>query len=150
MHEPSLFEGQTDTRLFAYRFLWLRSFHHPVSIRMVIQGDGQALVTTKIADGAGGYEPGRLISNTSRYLTKEQTSFFVERIAGSGFWDAPTREVSPGVVNLDGAEWIFEGVKDGKYHVLDRWSPKEGPMHDIGIMMLIDVAKLKLLYQDVY
>ena len=42
------------------------------------------------------------------------------------------------------------GVKDGTYHVVDRWSPDKCEVHSLGIMMLIDLAKLKLLYQEVY
>ena len=26
----------------------------------------------------------------------------------------------------DGAQWILEGMKDGRYHVVDRWSPDGG------------------------
>jgi hypothetical protein len=51
---------------------------------------------------------------------------------------------------LDGAQWILEGVKNGKYQVTDRWSPEVGPIRNLGIMMLIDLAKLKLLYEEVY
>ena len=30
------------------------------------------------------------------------------------------------MVGVDGAQWIFEGVKDSTYHVVDRWSPDNG------------------------
>ncbi len=49
-----------------------------------------------------------------------------------------------------GAQWLAEAVKDGQYKVVDRWSPEKGPIHTLGIVMLIDLAKLKLLYQEVY
>ena len=45
---------------------------------------------------------------------------------------------------VDAAQWIFEGLKGGEYHIVDRWSPENGEVHSLGIMMLIDLAK-KLL-----
>lgn len=42
----------------AYRFLWLRTFHRPVVIRVVAR-NGQIVLETKETDGHGGYAPGR-------------------------------------------------------------------------------------------
>ena len=159
--EPSLAsEPATSGSNESYRFLWLRSFHHPVAIRVDINHDGTSLLTTKVSDGKGGYKPGKLIVNRKRKLTKEKTSWFLDRIKELGFWDLPTyekqaEETGPNgektvTVNLDGAQWILEGIKDKKYHVVDRWSPENGAVHTLGIVMLIDLANLKLLYQDVY
>jgi hypothetical protein len=81
----------------------------------------------------------------------ERTSWVLDRIDELKFWSLPTTfPADPNVVGVDGAEWIFEGVKNSKYHVVDRWSLEKGEVHALGIMMLIDLAKLKLLYQDVY
>lgn len=49
----------------------------------------------------------------------------------------------------DGAQWIIEGVKDGKYHLVDRWSPKDGQVRELGLMLL-DMANLKIPAKDVY
>jgi hypothetical protein len=49
-----------------------------------------------------------------------------------------------------GLFWVFEASKAGKYKVVGRWAPHNGPVRDLGLAMLIDVAKLKLLYQEVY
>lgn len=151
MQEPSLLAGSQKPKNQSYRFLWLRSFHHPISIRLDVTENGTGLLTTKITSGHGGYEPGRLITNRTRKLAPEQTRWVLERIEELKFWSLPTNPpADPNVVGVDGAEWIFEGVKNGQYHVVDRWSPEKGEVHALGIMMLIDVAKLKLLYQDVY
>ncbi len=66
------------------------------------------------------------------------------------YWKLPTREAQTDVIGLDGAQWLVEAVKEGQYKVVDRWWPEEGPIHTLGIVMLIDLAKLKLLYQEVY
>jgi hypothetical protein len=151
MQEPSLWESSKGQSGLTYRFLWLRSFHHPVAVRLDVKRDGTAVLTTKISSGHGGYEPGRLIMNRTQRFGKEQTTWVLDRIAELKFWNLPTNPPpDPNVVGVDGAQWIFEGAKGGTYHVVDRWSPEKGEVHALGIMMLIDVAKLKLLYEDVY
>lgn len=151
MHEPSLWEASKTQKTQTYRFLWLRSFHHPVSIRLEVNADGTALLTTKITSGQGGYEPGRLIMNRTQKFDRERTSWVLDRIEELKFWTLSTNPpCDPDVIGVDGAQWIFEGVKGGTYHIVDRWSPDKGEVHSLGIMMLIDLAKLKLLYQEVY
>jgi hypothetical protein len=151
LHEPSLWESSKTLNAQTYRFLWLRTFDHPIAIRLDVKPDGNSLLTTKISSGQGGYEPGRLIRNSARKLSKEQTAWFLARIEELHFWSLPTKEAEePNVINLDGAEWVLEGTKDGDYHLVDRWSPDKGAVHALGIIMLIDLAKLKLLYQEVY
>jgi hypothetical protein len=160
LKEPSLWELSKTQKTEMYRFLWLRSFHRPISVRLDIHQDGTGLLTTKSTNGQGGYKPGELVINKTRALTKKQTSQALARINGNGFWGLPSYEKpKEGIgtngektveIGLDGAQWILEGVKDGKYQVTDRWSPKDGPIHNLGTMMLIDLAKLKLPLQQVY
>jgi hypothetical protein len=117
-------------------------------------------VTTKITSGQGGDESRKLMVNKSHSLTKEQAAWFLDEINEADFWDLATYENSQEAVgpdgkrtvevHVDGAEWILEGVKDGKYKIADRWSPEKGPVHVLGITMLVDLAKLKLLYEEVY
>ena len=151
LHEPSLWESSKTKKTQTYRFLWLRTFDHPIAIRLDVEADGSSLLTTKISSGQGGYEPDRLIQDRSRKLKKEQTDWFLGRLEELQFWSLPTKEADqPNVVNLDGAEWILEATKNGDYHLVERWSPDKGAVHALGIIMLIDLAKLKLLYQEVY
>jgi len=38
---------------------------------------------------------------------------------------------------LGGAQWIVEGVKNGKYPIVDRWSPETAdPVRTIGLLSL--------------
>ena len=160
LKEPSLWELSKTQKSETYRFLWLRTFHHPISVRLDVNPNGTSMLTTKTTSGQGGYEPGTLVVNKKRALTKEQTDWFLDRIAELGFWGLPAFEkphegIGPNgektvEIGLDGAQWILEGIKDGKYQVTDRWSPNTGPVRTLGIIMVIDLAKLKLLYEDVY
>ena len=149
LHEPSLWQGSRTQRTPTYRFLWLRSFHHPVCVRLDVQTDGTAVVTTTITSGQGGYEPGKIIETRTRKLNREQTRGFLDLVEEVKFWSLPTNPAT-NVIGLDGAQWVLEGVRDNQYHVVDRWSPEKGEVHTLGITMLIDLAELKLHYQDVY
>jgi hypothetical protein len=149
--EPSLWETSKGTKGQVYRFLWLRSFHHPVVVRLNVNGDGTGTLVTKVTGGQGGYKPVKLIENRTEQLSKQRTKWFLDRIEELKYWELPTREEeNPNVVNLDGAQWVVEGVRNETYKIVDRWSPEKGPIKAIGLMMTIDLAKMKLLYQDVY
>src|SRR5580698_10116337 len=151
LHEKSLWEASRTQKMPSYRFLWLRSFHHPVSVRVDVQPDGSAVVTTKVTGGQGGYEPGKLIVNRTRKLNREQTRWFLNQVDEVKFWSLPSNPPKdPNTILLDGSRWVFEGTKDAQYHVVDRWSPEKGEIQSLGITMLIDLAVLKLLYRDVY
>lgn len=106
----------------AYRFLWLRSFHHPISVRIETAAGKATLVAVEL-DGRGGYEPGAVERRKTRTLDTGEWRSLVAAVAGGGFWEMPT--IDPKDENgLDGAEWIIEGYRSGTYHVVDRW---DGP-----------------------
>jgi hypothetical protein len=147
MGEPSLLE-LSKTPAHVYRFLWLRSFHNPVAVRLNVDRDGTSLLTVKVTNGRGGYAPGELVKNESRRLSKEYTQGFLDDVRELGYWSLPTDD--PENRGTDGAEWILEAVKDGRYKLVVRWSPEKGAVRTLGLAMMIRLAELKLLYQEVY
>ena len=59
-------------------------------------------------------------------------------------------EPQENIVNLDGAQWIVEGVKNGQYHVVDRWSPDApDPVRAIGLLAL-RLGRVKLHRGEIY
>lgn len=148
LHEPSLYQMIQSANAESYRFLWLRTFHHPVAVRININPDGTSLLTVKMASGAGGYSPGTISENHSQVLSKEQTSGFLALVAASKFWEAPNP------INdqrgTDGSQWIIEGLKRGRYHVVDRWSPTSGVARQLGSMMAFDLANLQIPKNEIY
>ncbi len=149
LQEPSLFALSKDREAESYRFLWLRTFHHPVAVRLDrLQSDGSWVLVTKVASGAGGYSPGRLVTNTSRKLTAPEVQDFLSRIQKAQFWSAPNPVNDQ--TGTDGSQWIIEGVKEGHYHVVDRWMPKHGPARDLGLFLAIDLAKLSIPANEIY
>jgi len=92
--------------------------------------------------GAGGYAAGQLARSDTYALTREKTTWFLGKIEENKFWELPTVDRSR--MGTDGAAWVIEGVKDGRYHIVDRWSPDNGPVRVIGLLMLQKLAKLKI------
>jgi hypothetical protein len=120
-----------------------------VIVRVDIKADGSAGLTTKVSDGAGGYKPGKLIENASRPLIQRQTDEFLANVKRFQFWELPTHETSA-TVGCDGSQWIIEGVKGGKYHVVDRWTPAKGPVHDLGLAFVFGLAQMKIPKRELY
>src|SRR3984957_20761622 len=116
MREPSISAASKDESLVAYRFLWLRTFHHPIAIRLTIRRDGNASMIAKMTNGQGGYNPGNLLQNTGIEIPRDQVEQFSRLLQEAGFWASQTGNMEAG---LDGAEWVLEGVKNGAYRVVD-------------------------------
>ncbi|MDR6841542.1 hypothetical protein [Pseudoxanthomonas sacheonensis] len=129
MGEPSLSCGQPGH---VYRFTWLRTFHHPVVVRVIDKGS-HAVVQAIELDGAGGYEPGKVLRRFEKTLSVDQLQELKNAFSEAQFGSMPTSEERNG---LDGSEWIVEVSDTGKYHVVVRWSPDNGPIRDIGSRFL--------------
>ena len=141
MAEPSLSCGLRPGQ--EYRFTWLRTFHHPVVVR-VSQNQGRVSLTAIELNGAGGYEPGKVLRRKEATLSNAQFRDLQAALAGASFWSIPTTEENSG---LDGAEWIVEASDNGRYHVVVRWSPNDGPIHALG-MQFLKIANWQ--FKDVY
>ncbi len=106
----------------AYRFLWLRTFHHPVLIRLDRTPRGYQLRAVKLS-GAGGYEPGTISRTITRRLSASEGARFDSLVQASQYWALPTDPPRSDAIGEDGAQWILEGVRNAAYHVVDRWTP---------------------------
>lgn len=132
LQEPDLREwrDQGDT---VVRFLWLRTFHQPVAVRVVGQG-ARWIAVVSVADGEGGYQPGHLVIRDTVPLGRPQVDSLVALLDAVNFRTAETMLPSTG---LDGAEWVFEYRSGPTYLLRERWSPA-GPdgFHALGIWFI--------------
>jgi hypothetical protein len=149
MQEPSLWELSKKRSDEIYRFLWLRTFHRPVSARLEIKSDGSGDLVIKVLSGSGDYNPGHLIQNRKIKAERESVDHFLDLLGKAGFWSAPTEQEVDGV-GCDGAQWIMEATKNGQYHVVDRWSPDDGPYRKAALFLAINLGGLNPRYNDVY
>lgn len=128
-----------------YRFMWVPTFEHPAFLRVDLDSDGVGTLLTHVWSGEGGYEWGKSTRNTRRLTSDEESDLF-EALADIGFWTLPSQvERPPNVVVFDGTEWLIEGVKDGKCHIVTRYS---SPLTELfQTQFLAKVAKLKPYYR---
>jgi hypothetical protein len=152
----------------SYRFLWMRSFHHPVLIELINRGSGNSTVTYRELNGKGGYSLGRLIENKSYDVYKklgkgkfpeEMVQSFVDTIykeAELDVWKQPYELVQTigidgtELVGMDGATWTIEAVKNGKCHVVTRWSPNRDDSVRRFAETLIDLTDKRFYYDEFY
>jgi hypothetical protein len=148
LREPSLFVLTKTPSSECYRFLWLRTFNHPIAIRLDPKSDGTGILTVKVASGAGGFHPGAVSESRTRVLTREETQSFLLQLDRLGFWKLPS--TANDQMGSDGSQWIIEGVKGRRYHVVDRWSPTKGPVHELGMIFAFDLAKMNIPEKEIY
>lgn len=132
--EPSLCCRDIAAR-HVYRFTWLRTFHRPVAIRLEENLAGKWTIHTKITSGAGGYDPGKLIVDESRAVSSGEIAPLAKLFgSGSSFWALPSADEDGG--GLDGSRWIVEVRHGSRYHFVDRWTPSNGEVHDLGLVFM--------------
>jgi hypothetical protein len=153
MQEPSLSKlADQDHTATVYRFLWLPSFHDPVSVRFIKSGDGMILHAVRLNRRQGGYEPGRIVASKTARLTRAHWERIASHLEKAKFWTLPTHKRQPfGGLVVDGDTLVVEGVNDGKYHFVVRHSLPGGNFVDLCRAMLfmsrIDVRKLWFDYR---
>lgn len=138
LKEPILKDYKGDKEI--YRFTWLRTFNHPVVIRLEKQRNIIVLFS-KVSDGAGGYEPGKIIFDTTINLTQKQVDTINLKLDNAEFWAFPS--VSLDDTGSDGSEWIIEVFKNNKYHMAVRWTPVKGTAFRAIGEYLISISKIK-------
>ncbi len=141
MDEKSLLNVSDEKEV--YRFLWLRTFHHPMFVRVERSGISIQLFSKEF-DGAGGYTPGKELRKEHKILDAQQWCEFLSLLEKSKYWQMPSEK---NLLVHDGAQWILEGVKDGRYHVVDRNPPDDYDYQEACIYLLklsgVDTDRLK-------
>jgi hypothetical protein len=150
LDEPTLSQNASTGAEAIYRFTWLRTFHHPISVRVVVHANGTGTMTVKMANGAGGYNPGKLIANSSRELDTSAVRRIRDLVQTMGFWQMPPEPGPKDPAGLDGAECILEASSRGTYHVVDRWSPQKGYLRELGLYMALTLGKLDVPARTIY
>jgi hypothetical protein len=146
MGEPSLSCGPTaggDT----YRFVWLRTFHRPIAVRVNHDSNGTRLVAVELT-GLGGYDPGSIAARVEKSLSETDWRLLTAALSNTSFWSMPTRPAKP-TLGADGSQWIMEGRRGGEYHIVDRWTPREGLYRDAGLSFL-KLAGISIPGGDIY
>lgn len=122
-----------------YRFLWLRTFHNWISIRVEHHRDGTTKVFAKELDGRETAVPYSLQKNLSINWPPDKYQSFAKQIEATGFWDSPSIEtIKFREMSTDGAVWILEGLEQSRYHFIARGTVtiKRSPLKQLGLYLL--------------
>jgi hypothetical protein len=150
MSEPSLLDAAKNNSSDSYRFLWLRTFRQPIAIRLTIRPDGTAQLTGIELTGKGGYDPGIVATTQIVELSQDQVHQFQDLLQTTEYWSMPTvdSKLHEELIR-DGAEWILEGVRDGRCHVVARLSPKNETYRE-ACLYLLKLSKIEVEANQVY
>lgn len=140
LNEPPLLEGKARHSV-VYRFLLIPSFSPSLAIRLVVNPDGTGTLVAKLrANSRGGTEAAPAEETVS--VSSEQVGKFEDLLDESNFWCLPTKWDL--VRGADGEEWILEARKNGKYHVVDRWSGWRGVSYSQAYEYMRELSPLKV------
>lgn len=101
-----------------YRVTVFPAFTVPRSVTLTLMPDGTGEVRFRTTDRARYH----LTTNTTLTISSQQVTDFANTLNRAQFWEQPTNATQAGY-NFDGAEFILEGVRDGRYHIVVRWCP---------------------------
>lgn len=128
MNEIKLNHGDSVER---YRFTMLPTFDHSIAVRLKKAGD-KVTIFGKVLDGTGGYNPGKLKKDRSKSISLADWEHYERIIDSVKFWAMPSVDIKN--IGCDGSRRIIEGLKNGKYHLVDRWNGSE--ISTLGIELL--------------
>jgi hypothetical protein len=99
-----------------YRFTYLGAFTGPKAVALTVLADGKGQIRmTALRESHDRTKEEQTVT-----VSENRVSEFLAKLDRAHFWDIPTESEHRG---LDGAEWIMEGVLEGKYHMAVRWCP---------------------------
>ena len=150
MSEPSLLDAVKNKSSESYRFLWLRSFRQPIAIRMTMRPDGSSQLIGVEMTGKNGHDPGVIATTEVVEISQEQIHQFQDLLQTTEYWSMPTVDVRLHEERIrDGAEWMLEGVRDGRYHVVARVSPQNETYRE-ACLYLLKLSKIEVEASRVY
>lgn len=134
LEEEPLYAAEPPPARECYRLTWLRPEHSPVVVRVEVRPEGGGALTIKMGSRRGG------IDGTEKFRRHETRVLGAGEVAAvrAAFGERKFFELIPCVepAEADGAEWIVEAVVAGRYHVVARWSPTSGPVHELGLKFM--------------
>ena len=142
MNEPSLYPSAEDSSNEIYRFTLLPTWGRSVSIRVEVKKSIITIHTVKLT-GSGGYDPGEIKFRKTLTLNPNQSSELIGKLNSLNFFSMSLEDDTNG---RDGSKWIFEGVKNGKYHVISRWCPDVYYTEKRNLVEFVSTCNLMLEY----
>jgi hypothetical protein len=142
MHEPPLSCGASPDDE-SYRFLWLRSFDDPVAIRVYRRGGQYGLVAV-VLEYRTGADLGGVKKRLDKVLSVAEWRQAVSMLEAVDFWRMKTNPDD--MIGIDGAGWIVEGRRMGRYYIANRLGGLE--LEPVGklFLKLVDLGDVGPVY----
>jgi len=138
-----------------YRITFIPTFYNPIKIRVEKRKNSYVLIAKRLS-GQGGFDAGKLKTEKRRTLYLQEWDRLLDLLKEAKFWELPylEKEEEPNekgeiTVCLDGSEWVIEGVKDGKYHVVNRYCPEVKSFLAVGLH-LVKISGLNVKERELY
>lgn len=144
LNEPCLYNLETGKDSEIIRFTWLRSFHHPISVR-VEKNKKDVKIIWKEGKGAGGYSPQGLKKVRKKKLNGKEWDKLSSLFEKTDFKKLQNEYYVP--MN-DGATWTIERIKQNKYKAHHTNSP--GKEIKQLCLYLLNLTKLKIEKSKIY
>jgi len=113
--EPCLRTPPKDCKKEVFRFTLLQSRGDHFCVRIDRQGEGFRLWAKRV-DVHGRI----LLEQKERLLGTSETAKTDQLLKAWDFFRMATQDKP---VGLDGTSWILEGLREGRYHAIEHWSP---------------------------
>lgn len=142
LNEPNLYN--TNSKSIIYRFTWLRSFHHPISVR-IEKNDKDHNVYWAIGKGAGGYEPKGLKRKGKRKISSNDWQIFESLLNKANYKNLPNKEY---VLMTDGATWTLEHKESDIFEAKNTNNPSKE--FESLCLYLVKLANIKIKEDEIY
>ena len=129
LHEEPLFEDKERAQQ-TVRFTLLRSFHVPVTIRTTEMEDGRIRLAATWPAGHDGCPASESVCRVDRVLSEAEQARLAD---AQRFLLKPSYGCPSGV---DGSMWLIEASGRGDYRFWSEWSPRDGELRDLALVML--------------
>jgi len=144
LKEPGLYTIPVSSGTTVYRFTWLRSFHHPISIRLEQTGN-EYILYWKEGKGLGGYAPKGLKLSGRKRLKPAQGKKCVQLINSMQLDSLPNNHEA---LMFDGASWLLERKTADGYKAFQTDEPNQ-EFNDLG-RYLLKCTNIRVNEDEIY
>lgn len=122
LEEPYIDTARIDTAKHWLRLVITESFSNPYCL-VLEKRNGKTYFTTKVTDGIGGQYTGNLRLAWTQTYPESIYDSVINHLNDYQFWQLPAEDTACHG-GTDGSMWTVEGIDNGKYQYLHRWSPE--------------------------
>lgn len=144
LEEDCLPDRKAEVGTVIYRFTWLRSFHHPIVIR-IEKSDNKVNLYWKIGKGLSGYHPQGIEKSGKKRLNMESWKNFEQLLQKADFENLPNVKK---IMMTDGAQWTLE-MKDSKEYKIHNTNWPKKDFKD-ACLYLLELTNIKVKEKDAY